>query len=53
MAKQQQEVMDLRKEGEAFCSNCPDHEACMSGYPCSLVLRVNKKEDSCRVTEQT
>lgn len=34
------ETMDERRPGEAFCASCPDHEACMSGYPCSLVKRV-------------
>ena len=24
-----------------LCSDCPDHEACMTGYPCELVKRVN------------
>jgi hypothetical protein len=46
MASQYEEVFDLREEGEAFCAACPDHEACMSGYPCSLVQRINQpKED--------
>jgi hypothetical protein len=40
-----EEVMDMRETGEAFCAVCPDHEACMSGYPCSLVRRVNQKEE--------
>lgn len=44
MAGEQEEVMDLREEGEAFCAKCPDHEACMSGYPCSLVQRANTRE---------
>lgn len=40
--KRRQEVMDMRKPGEAFCSDCPDHEGCMQGVPCSLAKRVNK-----------
>lgn len=35
------EVYDMRKPGESFCKDCPDHEGCMSGIPCSLVRRVN------------
>lgn len=23
----------------ALCSDCPDHEACMTGYPCEVVRR--------------
>lgn len=38
-----QEIMDMRKEGEAFCADCPDHEGCMQGYPCSLVKRINNE----------
>lgn len=38
------EVKDMRQVGEAFCSDCPDHEGCMQAAPCSLVKRVNKKE---------
>lgn len=36
----QPEIMDERKPGEAFCADCPDHEACATAYPCSLVKRV-------------
>lgn len=32
---------DERRPGEAFCFNCPDHEGCMQGIPCSLVKKVN------------
>lgn len=39
-----EEIMDMRQVGEAFCSDCPDHEGCMQAAPCSLVKRVNKKE---------
>lgn len=35
-----EEVMDERQPGEAYCATCPDHEACQSGYPCSLVKRL-------------
>lgn len=34
--------MDMREPGESFCSDCPDHEACSMGYPCSLVKRINE-----------
>lgn len=34
------ETMDEREPGEAFCASCPDHEACATGLPCSLVKRV-------------
>ena len=36
---------DEREPGEAFCSTCPDHEACMTGYPCDLVKRINASAD--------
>lgn len=39
-----EETMDEREPGEAFCAGCPDHEACATGHPCSLVKRVNQKE---------
>lgn len=42
--QRRQEIMDMRQPGEAFCSDCPDHEGCMQGVPCSLAKRVNKKE---------
>lgn len=32
---------DEREPGEAFCFDCPDHEGCMTGYPCGLVKRIN------------
>ena len=32
---------DEREAGEPFCRDCPDHEGCMSGYPCDLVKKVN------------
>jgi hypothetical protein len=32
---------DHRKPGESFCSDCPDHEACMQAYPCWLVKGVS------------
>lgn len=31
---------DMRLPGEAFCADCPDHEACATAYPCDLVRRV-------------
>lgn len=33
---------DQRAPGESFCAECPDHEGCMSGYPCWLVKKVNQ-----------
>lgn len=27
-------------ENKPFCSDCPDHEACMQGYPCDMVKAV-------------
>jgi hypothetical protein len=27
--------------GDGFCKDCPDHEACATGYPCEVVKRVN------------
>lgn len=35
-------VKDMREPGEAFCSDCPDHEACASGYPCEFVKFTDK-----------
>jgi hypothetical protein len=35
-------VDDMRKPGEPFCSECPDHEACMSGYPCWWVQDLHQ-----------
>lgn len=32
---------DERVPGEAFCRDCPDHEACMTGWRCDDVKRVN------------
>ena len=32
---------DMRLPGESFCADCPDHEACASGYPCDFVRRVD------------
>lgn len=32
---------DMRLPGESFCSDCPDHEACCTGYPCDMVRRVH------------
>ena len=29
---------------EPLCDNCPDHEACMTGYPCSIVKRVHRSK---------
>jgi len=37
------EIMDMREPGESFCSDCPDHEGCMQGYPCSMVKRVERE----------
>lgn len=31
---------DMRLPGEAFCADCPDHEACWTAYPCDVVRRV-------------
>lgn len=28
-------------EGNGFCLDCKDHEACMGGYPCDIVMSVN------------
>lgn len=33
---------DMRQPGEAFCAACPDHEACVTGAPCSVVRKVNE-----------
>lgn len=33
--------MDEREPGEAFCANCPDHEACMQNWPCDHVKLVH------------
>ena len=27
---------DTRESGEGFCSNCPDHEGCSQGIPCTV-----------------
>lgn len=35
------DAYDMRKPGEKFCSDCPDHEACSQGYPCHMVLNLN------------
>ena len=35
--------MDLRQPGEAFCANCPDHEACATAWPCELVQHVDRE----------
>jgi hypothetical protein len=42
--KRYEEATDLRKPGEAFCADCPDHEGCMTGYPCGLVKSVSSHE---------
>lgn len=31
---------DQRKPGEAFCSDCPDHEGCSQGVPCGVAKRA-------------
>lgn len=31
---------DMRLSGESYCADCPDHEACFTGYPCDMVRRV-------------
>ena len=36
-------VVDERRPGESFCSDCPDHEGCMTGYPCGLVKHQNDR----------
>jgi len=36
----------------AFCNNCPDHEACMQGYPCSYVVLINFEYEERRANEQ-
>jgi hypothetical protein len=28
---------------QPFCGDCPDHEGCMTGYPCEVVKRVDKE----------
>lgn len=38
--------MDMRLPGEAFCADCPDHEGCMTGYPCDLVKHVNPPKEN-------
>lgn len=32
---------DERKPGESFCSDCPDHEACATAWPCDVVKATN------------
>lgn len=34
---------DMRQDGEPFCADCPDHEGCMSGYPCWKVREVHNE----------
>lgn len=34
---------DMRFPGEAFCADCPDHEACMGGWPCWRVREVHNE----------
>lgn len=36
---------DEREPGQDFCSDCPDHEACMQGYPCDMVKAVAKTRE--------
>jgi hypothetical protein len=46
--------LDVDKNGEyrepitstGFCAGCPDHEACMQAYPCSLVKRLDAERRS-------
>lgn len=50
---------DERAPGQAWCQTCPDHEACMSGWPCDRVKAlattwarehmVSRDIDTCRV----
>lgn len=28
---------------EPYCYNCPDHKACGTGYPCDVVLSVERE----------
>lgn len=28
---------------EPFCHDCPDHEACATGWPCAEVKRVDER----------
>ena len=37
-------IVDMRVAGEAFCAMCPDHEGCLQGMPCSLVLSTRFEE---------
>ncbi|MGZ4516410.1 MAG: hypothetical protein ACXVXN_00585 [Mycobacteriaceae bacterium] len=46
-------LSDQRKPGEAFCSDCPDHEACAIGYPCHVVQAahgLNEGQPACHST---
>lgn len=36
-------IMDMRQPGENYCQDCPDHEACSTGYPCSVVKEVHRE----------
>jgi hypothetical protein len=40
--EQRKPAFDMRRDGEAFCADCPDHEACMTGWPCWKVKTVAK-----------
>lgn len=31
---------------EGYCHNCPDHEACSTGYPCDVVLWVQRESEN-------
>jgi len=33
--------IDERKPGEAWCHDCPDHEACATGWRCDDVKEIN------------
>jgi hypothetical protein len=37
---------DERQPGEAWCRDCPDHEACATGWRCDDVKRIDAKENA-------
>jgi hypothetical protein len=38
-----EDISEGALNGAPYCKDCPDHEACMTGFPCSMVKDVAEK----------
>lgn len=35
----------MNENGDKFCDDCPDREACATGHPCNYVRIINAQEE--------